>query len=473
MEPGSLVRALLLSPPADPDSELDDDDPLDYEEVEADANEESPGQEDNAEQQDVQNDAAMRPKITTQRSGDVVVVDLTTAEEEDTEGGKQPPAAVDIELKLSYAKMRLRDQDLLEFSWPKESYSYREVDFSQNEITAKGLQPILDLCARCRGLQVLKLFKNSLDDAAAEALACLFNCCQRLREVHLSHNRMTTSGVVVLVSAAQRWRPENIEPLWLRVESNSFTQAPKDLLDDLVRDFGVCYRKPLCSQFRCVIGSKVHLPFLDTERERREKQYSLPSMPIRSTRSLSPPGREFLERRNGHHSRHAKESSSRSRSRPPPEPMRRERRTVQLRKRGLQRRPLEDELHDRDRWNSQSRDRRGIRQRERRHHHDDHGTQRRPASPSPLPAPARRRRRTRVVEPLCGMRPARHLSPTPPALEFDARRKRRRIYDDIPRPSIAPLQDGYEAPPARPSAFRGAPEENLQGRIDLLLGKLI
>jgi len=133
-----------------------------------------------------------------------------------------------------------------------------------------GLEALLSLCSRCCDLRILKLFKNRIGDPGALLLADFFRHCKSIREVHLSHNRISDEGIEALVVATQESRPAGAEPLWLRVENNAVVNS-KSLLRDLEKRLGVCPRRESCTQFRCCIGSKVHLPFLDMHREREEK----------------------------------------------------------------------------------------------------------------------------------------------------------------------------------------------------------
>mmetsp|Transcript_58191 Transcript_58191/g.160855 ORF Transcript_58191/g.160855 Transcript_58191/m.160855 type:complete len:465 (+) Transcript_58191:122-1516(+) len=193
--------------------------------------------------------------------------EAATEQADALENGAGPEAA----LKLSHARRGLKDEDVIQMQWLEDRYAYREVDFSSNQLTETGLEPILSMCARCDNLRVLKLFRNRIGDAGAVLLADLLAQCQTVREVHLSHNRITPEGIEALVGAVQRSRPPGAAPLWLRVENNAVSD-PGALLRDLEARLRVCPRRESCTQFRCCIGSKVHLPFLDVSRERQEKE---------------------------------------------------------------------------------------------------------------------------------------------------------------------------------------------------------
>jgi len=175
-------------------------------------------------------------------------------------------ATEDSGRKMSYARRGLRDQDVMEMAWKEESYPYLELDFSQNDITAEGLGKILDLSVRCKGLKVLKLFKNRIADDCVLEVGELLERCVELRELHLSHNRFTSKGVTDIVVAANRFRSESMPPLWLRLENNDLSD-PKALLRNLEDQHKVCPRKPRCSQFHCCQGSKVHLPLTNFRSE--------------------------------------------------------------------------------------------------------------------------------------------------------------------------------------------------------------
>ncbi|CAJ1339932.1 unnamed protein product [Effrenium voratum] len=138
--------------------------------------------------------------------------------------------------KLVCAKKQMQDEDALQLqSLLGPSLSYREVDFSVNELTARGMGAVVDICKRSRRLQVLKLYRNRISDDCVEHFADLLRACPGLREVHLSHNLLSHEGVLQLAACVER----RAEPLWLRVEQNTFTE-PGDLLRQLEKDYSVC-----------------------------------------------------------------------------------------------------------------------------------------------------------------------------------------------------------------------------------------
>ncbi|CAJ1339934.1 unnamed protein product [Effrenium voratum] len=123
--------------------------------------------------------------------------------------------------KLVCAKKQMQDEDALQLqSLLGPSLSYREVDFSVNELTARGMGAVVDICKRSRRLQVLKLYRNRISDDCVEHFADLLRACPGLREVHLSHNLLSHEGVLQLAACVER----RAEPLWLRVEQNTFTE---------------------------------------------------------------------------------------------------------------------------------------------------------------------------------------------------------------------------------------------------------
>lgn len=127
----------------------------------------------------------------------------------------------------------------------------KEIDFSNNELTTNGLQELFRVLRTCRVLaRILKLHRNQLEDGIAIA-EYIGACKGNLRELHLSHNRLTEDGAVEICNAAAilKYRgkfcypcvlddaydgPVKV-PLWLRFEQN-FIDA-----DTLVEQIEVCY----------------------------------------------------------------------------------------------------------------------------------------------------------------------------------------------------------------------------------------
>jgi len=155
----------------------------------------------------------------------------------------------------------------------QELLSFEEVDFSECNLTgdsAKGdtLKVVLELCSKCPKLRILKLFKNQLDDKAADRLADMLQKVPDLEELHLSHNIFSSSGVKRLVAAAAEARPEEkVQPLWLRLEQNSVA-SPDTVCSQLEDEFSVCKRSDTvrCTVRVCMNKKKVHLPFFNLQR---------------------------------------------------------------------------------------------------------------------------------------------------------------------------------------------------------------
>jgi len=177
--------------------------------------------------------------------------------------------------KMNYSRRRLGDDDIQrlrrELPLQRDNLPFDEVDFSQNELTSRGLAVVLEVCRKCPKLRVLKLYKNQIDDGGAKGLADLCGKCQAIEEIHLSHNHFTATGAETLITAAEQTRPDNMSPLWLRLEQNDISGAD-DLFRELEkRELRVCSRQ---DEYRCTVRScykkmKIHLPFFDMQRAGR------------------------------------------------------------------------------------------------------------------------------------------------------------------------------------------------------------
>jgi len=170
--------------------------------------------------------------------------------------------------KLSFAKRRFTDADVAKLPFREDSsYHYDEVDFSGNDLSLEGLRAILDICARCKQLRVLKLFRNRFGDDGAKALASFLRKNTSIEELHLSHNNFSGEGVRAIVEAADQGRPRDINPLWLRLEQN---QVPdhESVMKSLESRYQVCARRDggRCSVKQCKYGMKVHLPYFNIQR---------------------------------------------------------------------------------------------------------------------------------------------------------------------------------------------------------------
>ena len=169
---------------------------------------------------------------------------------------------------LDYSKQRLTDADIASLKLSQESTAYEEVDFSQNKLSSASLHAIVTLCSRCSNFRVLKVYKNDIDDSGADELAWLFEQCQTLEEVHLSHNRLTARGAKTLASAADWWRKETGSPLWLRMEQN-LVASPTQLLRSFENTLSICGREDerRCTTRLCCWKKKVHMPFFYMQKD--------------------------------------------------------------------------------------------------------------------------------------------------------------------------------------------------------------
>jgi len=169
---------------------------------------------------------------------------------------------------LDYSKQRLTDADIASLKLSQESTAYEEVDFSQNKLSSASLHAIVTLCSRCSNFRVLKVYKNDIDDSGADELAWLFEQCQTLEEVHLSHNRLTARGAKTLASAADWWRKETGSPLWLRMEQN-LVASPTQLLRSFENTLSICGREDerRCTTRHCCWKKKVHMPFFCLQKD--------------------------------------------------------------------------------------------------------------------------------------------------------------------------------------------------------------
>ncbi|CAK9012112.1 unnamed protein product [Durusdinium trenchii] len=238
-----------------------------------------------------------------------------------------------------------------------------EVDFSNNELTSIGMASVVAICKRSSSrLKVLKLFKNSIADDCVAHFEDLLKSCRNLREVHLSHNNLSHHGVLKLAECVAR--SSRAEPLWLRVEHNSF-KAPGELLKDLEKNYRACPRLAACKQFWCSRGSPLHVPFLGevssrlTLRSRsrtRERRDRLSDSRSRRER------REFRERSRRRDSRERERRQGRDRERVRERGMEerdraRERREVEERDRARDRREPQERERARDRREAEERER--------------------------------------------------------------------------------------------------------------------
>jgi len=187
----------------------------------------------------------------------------SSAEEEEEEGCSCPDVA---SVAWNGQKMDDRQLELKVQAFPLgyKDASVTEVNVSENRLTSNSMPAFVSFCKRFRNLQVVKLHKNEIGQAAIHPLKELIRSAGKLRELHLSHNCLSERSVYNLVSEAVLSRRSKTIPLWLRVEQNKVTD-PKHLLQTLRDIFGyhVCPRYRACTLTSCCQWASVHLPFLD------------------------------------------------------------------------------------------------------------------------------------------------------------------------------------------------------------------
>eukprot|EP00930_Biecheleria_cincta_P098321 TRINITY_DN89991_c0_g1_i1.p1 TRINITY_DN89991_c0_g1~~TRINITY_DN89991_c0_g1_i1.p1 ORF type:complete len:1066 (+),score=237.35 TRINITY_DN89991_c0_g1_i1:136-3333(+) len=115
----------------------------------------------------------------------------------------------------------------------------KEVNFSSNSIGDKGAHAILKTFYELKlAVRVLKLFKNNLGRAAANALMdWLVATPVPTLELHLSHNYIPREGAVDILKAVA-YNPaypaekanRSFQPLWLRLEQN-LVESPDNLVE--------------------------------------------------------------------------------------------------------------------------------------------------------------------------------------------------------------------------------------------------
>eukprot|EP00930_Biecheleria_cincta_P032964 TRINITY_DN22829_c0_g1_i1.p1 TRINITY_DN22829_c0_g1~~TRINITY_DN22829_c0_g1_i1.p1 ORF type:complete len:450 (+),score=72.09 TRINITY_DN22829_c0_g1_i1:23-1351(+) len=107
-------------------------------------------------------------------------------------------------------------------------YVCQTLDLSNNKLTGVGLARALKAFIYLGiPVLVLKLHKNSIDDAGMDAIAELVSASSSaVQEIHLSHNQVTSEGTCRLLAAVQKSGrypcklKKDVAPLWLRLEHN-------------------------------------------------------------------------------------------------------------------------------------------------------------------------------------------------------------------------------------------------------------
>lgn len=177
-----------------------------------------------------------------------------------------PPKAF-LKLDFSRRELGVGDPRRLFAEIPKGELPYEEVDFSMTNLTSSVFGAVIEICKRCPELRVLKLFKNRLDDTAADLLCDLFHKVTGIHEIHLSHNLITAVGARKIVAAGEETRRPSAAPLWVRLEHNQIADAT-ELLEELKETMSVCERvdERSCTVRVCCRGCKVHVPYFNLQR---------------------------------------------------------------------------------------------------------------------------------------------------------------------------------------------------------------
>lgn len=155
--------------------------------------------------------------------------------------------------------------------------NFRDVDFSNNQLTATGLSRVVDLCVLCRpSLRVVQLSRNKLDDDALKPLLHLIKTADDLQQLHLSKNELTAKCAkeIIIAVHAQRSAGTRREPLWLTLDENKIDNVD-DMLDELYDDEKVDFcevESRSCSSKGCKHRDRtVHLPEVHKQNIKSEK----------------------------------------------------------------------------------------------------------------------------------------------------------------------------------------------------------
>mmetsp|Transcript_109858 Transcript_109858/g.309831 ORF Transcript_109858/g.309831 Transcript_109858/m.309831 type:complete len:672 (+) Transcript_109858:169-2184(+) len=181
-----------------------------------------------------------------------------------------------------------------------------EVDFADNNLTAEGTKVLIETLLYSEvPVMVLKLYKNSIEDATA-IVQYIIGSRGTLHELHLSHNLLGTEEVAKVVVAAcastrgnwrafcypykstggdgrQRSGGHEAIPLWLRIERNSadpaaVQEAINTGLAKIPRSSTtICSAKeyrctPRCCMSACNECPAVHIKHLSTQRPKGRGQ---------------------------------------------------------------------------------------------------------------------------------------------------------------------------------------------------------
>mmetsp|Transcript_151994 Transcript_151994/g.269281 ORF Transcript_151994/g.269281 Transcript_151994/m.269281 type:complete len:900 (-) Transcript_151994:61-2760(-) len=252
--------------------------------------------------------ACASDKASTKEGKEVVPSGSREAEWQDCvridEGARQ--------VKVEMAGWALEDDDMDEWcSWfgahleraavrtavgTSVKFTAKEVDFSDNELTSVGMTKLLDVLMKYQiAVLILKLHHNRIISAGNLSMF-LAACKGTLRELHLSHNELSTSaaGQIMIAAAAVKdadGNPsypqptkggEGLTPFWLRMEQNFIDHK---LLSEAVESAFAELGRPgrlFCSingrgcTPRCCMRYRddppaVHVKFLANQRPRLEK----------------------------------------------------------------------------------------------------------------------------------------------------------------------------------------------------------
>ena len=187
-----------------------------------------------------------------------------------------------VQVAMSNREPPLTDEALVEFcDWLDskclpvlvESYPYvlrtgAMVDLSFNRVGPKGIERLLDVL-RNHGVPcaVLKAYRNVLDDTVIDPLVEYLHtqpASLPLQGLHISHNRITSTGAMRLVKAivecGQYPTRVNKRPFWLRLEQNEI-ERPEDIVQTSKQlrfklraevRFTMCLmQQGLCSDMKC------------------------------------------------------------------------------------------------------------------------------------------------------------------------------------------------------------------------------
>jgi len=158
------------------------------------------------------------------------------------------------------------------------------VDVSDNALGDKGVQCVCEMMGALFDvglgyLKIFKAFKNQVGDQGAAFLASLIAmqtsaAGMLVREVHLSHNRITNHGASLLTGTAINTSYPALDggflrPLWLRLEQNLIAN---DFQPECKHCLATGSGRPgdRCTPFNCSCSGRVpplHVPFLGCQRQ--------------------------------------------------------------------------------------------------------------------------------------------------------------------------------------------------------------